>query len=92
MVLFKLVLVVLGLLFVNDVLVVEGFFDLSRYKLIDPPPKLASEYNRIRTDQYIEQKIDNFNPTDTRTYLQVRSSFSLDNSATHVNILTEISH
>lgn len=75
---FKLVIVPLWLLLAIDVLAVAGLYDLSRYyKLIDPPAKIASKSNRIRTDQYIEQKIDNFNPTDTRTYLQVRCWFFL---------------
>lgn len=74
MMLFRLVLVPLWLLFVNEVLTLDGLFDLSRYKLIDPPAKIAVN-SRIRTDQYIEQKIDNFNPIDTRTYLQVRCCF-----------------
>lgn len=64
----------LWLLFVNEVLTLDGLLDLSRYKLIDPPAKI-SVTSRIRTDQYIEQKIDNFNPIDTRTYLQVRCCF-----------------
>lgn len=43
--------------------------------LLDPPPDSLTINARVLADQYFEQKIDNFNPTDTRTYRQVRISF-----------------
>lgn len=39
--------------------------------VLDPPDSLIVN-TRVLADQYFEQKIDNFNPTDTRTYRQVR--------------------
>jgi len=42
--------------------------------VLDPPDSLTVN-TRVLADQYFEQKIDNFNPTDTRTYRQVRKFY-----------------
>lgn len=52
---------------------VNAFRRFFRPIVLDPPDNTVN--TRVLADQYFEQKIDNFNPTDTRTYLQVRILF-----------------
>lgn len=41
------------------------------FRVLDPPEDLTRDTTRIISNLFVEQKIDNFNSSDDRTYSQV---------------------
>ncbi|XP_066259152.1 putative serine protease K12H4.7 [Euwallacea similis] len=63
--------------------------DLTRLRLLDPP-ETTSVGVRIIADQYFEQKIDHFNPTDTRVWNQryhINEDYYNESSKNHVFLM-----
>ncbi|XP_066140966.1 putative serine protease K12H4.7 [Euwallacea fornicatus] len=64
-------------------------FDLTRLRLLDPP-EAASVGIKIIANQSFNQKIDHFNPTDTRVWKQryhINEDYYNENSKSHVFLM-----
>lgn len=66
-------LLALSLTFLN----VYAILGIRKPNLLDPPDTVTTRNTRITANLYFEQRIDNFNPTDTRTWQQVCKHFTV---------------